>query len=316
MLRRLRPAFLAAVSVLSLAVTAFVVAGPAAAAVPRTPSGLPRAIEPLAPYEAQVSCDPRTRPGTAALARLLTATYRGTSYNTTYACGTDGTVSEHYDGRAIDWMVSVRNATQYADAKAAISWLLGTDRAGNRFAMARRLGVQYLIYNNRMWGAWDGRWEDYNGCSHLPQRGNDNACHRTHMHISLDWDGAMGRTTFWAKRVYATDWGPCRRTGLNWAPLYQRANFVGCPGLPSYSPARGASATKVALVRYSGVAMRWGYTGPAVTAVQQALHVRATGRYDGPTNLAIKHFQAAHAGCPVTGAMNVHTWWALLRAVR
>jgi len=285
---------------------------------PATPAGLPAAIEPLAPYVEQVSCDPTARAGTVKLARLLASTYRSysaTAWSSTYACGTDGTRSEHYDGRAIDWMVSVRNAEQHAAAKAAIGWLLATGRAGNRDAMARRLGVMYLIYDNRMWGAWDGKWHDYNGCSKLKSHADDNACHRTHVHISLSWDGAMGRTSYWTKHVTATDWGPCRAQGLNWAGRYTRPNYVGCPQLPTVRAARGSSAVKRALVTYSGVPARRGFTGPAVTAVQRALKISASGRYGATTVAAVKAFQTRHHLTP-TGAVNVPTWRALLAATR
>ena len=94
----------------------------------------------------------------------------------------------------------MRNARQYAAAKAAIAWLLATDSHGNTFAMARRLGVMYIIYNNRMWGAWAGGGRSTTTAQAPAARGNDNACHRTHMHISLTWDGASGPTTFWTKK--------------------------------------------------------------------------------------------------------------------
>lgn len=115
---------------------------------PRVPRGLPSSIEPLAAYVGQDSCDPFVRRGTRELAQLLAHTYRSysaTSWASTYACGTDGTQSEHYDGRAIDWMVSVQNKRQHAAAQAFLAWLLASDKAGNRFAMARRLGVMYVI---------------------------------------------------------------------------------------------------------------------------------------------------------------------------
>src|SRR4051794_16783542 len=254
--------------------------------VPPTPAGLPATIEPLAPYVEQTACDPTRRPGTARLAGLLTDTYRsysGASWGSTYACGTDGDRSEHYDGRAIDWMVNVRSAPQFAAAKAALGWLLATDRAGNRAAMARRLGVMYLIFNNRMWGSWDGQWHDYNGCSKRTSRADDNACHRTHVHISLSWDGAMGRTSYWTKRVPRTDYGPCRPADLNWAYLYKRTNYLGCADYPLVRAARTASATKKALVKYSGAPVRRSWSGPAVSAVQQALHVGVSGSYGAAT---------------------------------
>ena len=97
--------------------------------------------------------------------------------------------------------------------------------------MARRLGVMYIIYNNRMWGAWDGQWQEYNNCQHLPSRGNDNACHRTHMHLSLTWDGATGHTSFWTEKLAAVDFGPCRPADLNWAWSWGYVNPTPCRGL-------------------------------------------------------------------------------------
>ena len=69
----------------------------------------------------------------------------------------------------------------------------------------------YMIWNNMMWGAWDGKWEPYNGCFSTPAAALDTACHRDHMHFSLSWNGAIGRTSFWSRQVFAaTDYGPCR----------------------------------------------------------------------------------------------------------
>lgn len=312
----------------SILATALLVAGllgapftaPAAVAAtapptPHVPRGLPAAIEPLGGYVGQVSCQPKLRHGTAELAQLLASTYRNygaTSWGSVYACGTDGTRSEHYDGRAIDWMVDVHDAKQHAAARAALGWLLASDKAGNRFAMARRLGVMYLIYDNRMWGAWDGRWEEYNNCSHLPQRAYDNACHRTHVHISLTWNGATGRTSFWTQQVAPTDYGPCRPVGLNWAGLYAGRNLLGCPDVPQVLAAKTASPVKKELVAYSGVALRTGWTGPAVSAVQRALGTTATGVFGADTLAAVKRFQARHPQCTVSGAMTPTTWRVLL----
>ena len=285
---------------------------------PRTPRGLPAAIEPLAPYDEQVACDPTLRPGTVRLARLLASTYRSysaTSWASTYACGTDGDRSEHYDGRAIDWMVSVRSPRQFAAAKAALHWLLATDAAGNRYAMARRLGVMYLIYDNRMWGSWDGRWHDYNGCSATKSRSYDNACHRTHVHVSLSWNGAMGTTSYWTKRVSAPDYGPCRPRDLNWAGRYTRPNHLGCPQYPAVHARKGSSAVKKALVKYSGAPVRHGWQGPAVTAVQQALKVGASGSFGAATTAAVRSFQSRHH-LTVSGVVNAGTWRALLAATR
>jgi hypothetical protein len=204
----------------------------AAAKTPKAPRSFSASIEGLASYVGQTSCDPHIKKGTAELGALLTHTYPGTSWGSTYACGTDGSQSEHYEGRAIDWMVSVRSKPQRSDGQAFIQWLLATDKYGNADAMARRLGVMYVIYNNRMWGSWSGRWEEYNGCQSKKMKAAayDNACHRTHVHISLSWNGARGKTTFWTGRLSPTDYGPCLKKGHKYAPKWTHANLSGCPG--------------------------------------------------------------------------------------
>jgi hypothetical protein len=229
--RRAVPVVLAVLLALIATCTPAAASAAKTAKSPKAPRSFGATIEDLAPYVGQTSCDPHVKKGTAKLGALLVRTYPGTSWASTYPCGADGTQSEHYEGRAIDWMTSVRDRQQHADARAFIRWLLATDRFGNRAAMARRLGVMYVIFNNRMWGAWSGRWEEYNGCAapKLAARAYDNACHRTHVHISLSWNGARGRTTFWTGTVSPTDYGPCRPKGHKYAPKWTKANHTGCP---------------------------------------------------------------------------------------
>jgi hypothetical protein len=292
-------------------------AGAATAPAPPTPKGLPAAIEGMARYVPETTCDPHIRPGTRKLATLLAHTYAAygaTHWASTYACGTDGSPSEHYDGRAIDWMVDIHNTKQHAAATAFLAWLLAADKAGDAAAMARRLGVMYVIYDNRMWGSWGGGWEDYNGCEakKMQAAAYANSCHRTHVHISLSWDGAYGRTSYWTKKVATrTDYGPCRPKDLNWAWVYTTPNYAGCPHYPTVTAAKGASATKKALVTYSGAAVHSGSQGPAVTAVQRALHVSASGSFGASTTRAVKVLQTAHH-LPASGVMNPATWRALL----
>lgn len=291
------------------------VAAPASgAAIPKRAHSYGAAIEPMADYVGQVSCDVKARPGTKRLARLLAATYPvATSWNVTRTC--DGSRSEHHDGRAIDWMASVRNKGQRTAAKTFIKWLLASDSSGNRFAMARRLGVMYVIYDNKMWGGWGGQWEEYNGCSKTKSRSLDDYCHRSHVHISLGWNGAMGRTSFWTGKVAATDYGPCRSAGMNWAGRYTKANHNGCAQVARAKTPKGSSKTKKALVKWSGVAARKNWRGPYVTAVQRALHVPATGKYSGSTVTAVRRFQA-RKHLSQSGKMNVATWRALLAATK
>lgn len=216
-------------SLFVLTAAGLVAAGTAAsAAVPRAPRAFTSTIEDYTEYVPQDSCDPRPKKGTTMLGDLLASTYRGTTWSSYRPC--DGSVSEHHDGRAIDWMVSSRDKTQHAMGQAFWTWLLATDKFGNKFAMARRLGVMYIIFNSRMWGMWDGKWAEYDGClTKYKARQYDNMCHRTHMHISLSWNGARGLTSYWTGNVYRTDYGPCVAPHKKYAPVWSGRNLTPCP---------------------------------------------------------------------------------------
>ncbi|MBE7190252.1 peptidoglycan-binding domain-containing protein, partial [Jatrophihabitans endophyticus] len=160
---------------------------------------------------------------------------------------------------------------------------------------------------------WDGRWEPYGNCAHEKGAAYANACHRTHIHISLTWNGAMGRTTFWTGKVHPTDYGPCRQRGLNWAGRYTHDNPNPCPSYPQVRAPKGASATKKALVEYSGARVHRGSHGPVVDAVQRALHVPVSDVYGSSTVSRVRAFQRRHH-LGTSGVMNQRTWRALLTA--
>src|SRR3954452_15971247 len=184
-----------ALSTLVSAVLSLVAPTAALAVVPTAPVALPGDIEVTPPYQPQTFCYPVANPRTVTLASKLTATYAGTAIvSLTRPCGTD--TSEHYDGRAIDWGVDHRHDSQRAKGNAFLRWLFATDAAGNDHAMLRRLGVMYVIWNKQIWGSWSEKWEPYS-CSGVT------ACHVDHMHISLDWSGAMKKTSFWTGSVSA-----------------------------------------------------------------------------------------------------------------
>jgi hypothetical protein len=152
-------------------------------------------IEGLAAYEPQRTCDPTPKPGAVALRNTLLAAYPGSR---SLGIGTGcvaGDVSEHHEGRALDWGVRVTVPAEKAMADDLIAKLLATDSYGNEAALARRMGVMYLIWNHRIWGSYraaDG-WRPYSGASG----------HTDHIHISMSWAGGMGRTSFWTGTVAA-----------------------------------------------------------------------------------------------------------------
>jgi hypothetical protein len=283
----------------------------AAVAVPKMPTGLPSAIEKPTTYVRSYSCDMRTQPGTQALASLLKTTYPSVSYGLNRTCTHAG---EHSDGRAIDWMATSANATTEGYAKAFIAWLLKTDAAGNTFANARRLGVMYVIHDGMIWGSYTpgNGWKEYNGCSTLTGKSYFNYCHRDHVHISLSWEGARKQTSFWTKKVAATNFGPCRVDGLRWAGRYTAARSTPCPQPVAVTAAASATSKQKALVDNSGQRLELGDVGPGVAAVQAALGVNPTGTFGSVTEAAVLKFKRASSGVDANALIGTGTWKSLL----
>jgi len=169
------------------------------APAPTVPVQLPEGYDVSPTYEGQAQCDPAAKEGTQKLADLIKATYG--SNQTVWiprACDIGGQ-SEHKEGRALDWMTSVRDPQQRANAETFLAWLLGPDQFGRPYGNAMRLGVMYIGWNDRIWRGYDIKrgWTELKGCFSTPSSGSDTVCHRNHIHISLTWDGASGRTSFW-----------------------------------------------------------------------------------------------------------------------
>src|SRR6478735_1530325 len=324
--------FASAMLALGVATTVAAAATPAAAAtlpttattaspapepvVPPGPAGMPAGIERPAAYVPSNDCDPVAKPGTVRLGDLLKATY-GSYYRTVETCAPGPrSTSEHFDGRAVDFFLNVRDATQSAQASAFLSWLTAPDAAGNAFANARRLGVMYVIWNDKIWATYRASegWRPYSNCASTPASSSDTNCHRNHIHISMSWEGAMGRTSYWTKTVAAQDFGPCRFPDLNWAPRYTGFNPNQCPSYPTVAAPSGSSSLLTTLVTNSGMDLRYGSTGPVVTAVQTVLNVSATGGFYSQTQAALTAWQNAHQ-VAATGVMDPPTWRAMLKAL-
>jgi peptidoglycan hydrolase-like protein with peptidoglycan-binding domain len=286
---------------------------PVSFGVPKSTVRLPAGIEALSPYLEQDSCNPVNMPGAVRLGDLLRATYAGTSYGIARGCGTDGIASEHYEGRAIDWFTSVRTTTGAARATTVLNWLLAADAAGHPYANARRLGVMYLIWNNKIWGSYRSAegWRAYSNCASHPEKAYDTTCHRDHIHISLSWAGAAGRTSFWTGSVAATDYGPCRPVEFNWAPPYAAARLTPCPAHATVRAPKGAPAVAAGLFSASGARLGVGATGPLVTSLQRAFGIGADGDFGPLTGAAVSAFRVTH-GLSATTTVDDATWRALL----
>lgn len=170
-------------------------------ATPSTRAFVSPAVDAAATWERESGCDQTVKKGPKRLRKLLTATYGAMPSNILRPCSAAD--SGHEEGRAIDWMVNVRDAAQKETAESFLTWLTAPDQFGNVGAMARRLGVSYVIWNNAMWRPADGLWTDYSDCAKPKRRYKrfDNSCHRNHIHVSFSWDGALGRTSFYTGYV-------------------------------------------------------------------------------------------------------------------
>lgn len=250
-------------------------------AVPRPPTKvLPLALDVQTPYQGQVSCDPRPKPGLTAFAALMKARYKSGAVGTYRPCL--GDVSEHYDGRAMDWMLSASNPGQKAIANSVVTWL-----SANGGAVARRFGISYVIFNKKV-------WKEYRPASGLAAYTGADP-HTSHVHISFSWDGAMKRTSWWTgKATKVVDRGPCRVYAGQFAPLYTTLRTAACPTKLAVAP---VTRYKVAV---------YGQKSTQIAVAQKALKVPADGAFGSKTFNALIVWQRGRV--PITGVLDKATW--------
>ena len=156
-------------------------------------------------YDAARRCDPRAKPGVVAFTRWLQRNVRGAFWGS-YRCEKWGknSASLHAENRAVDWHLDVADAADRKTATALITLLLAPDTAGNPQALARRMGVEEIIWDCAYWGAGMDRFKNYSPCmtraGRLKKGVNKTVAHRDHIHFGLSKAGAAGRTTFWRVR--------------------------------------------------------------------------------------------------------------------
>ena len=270
--------------------------------VPQPGRPLPTAIEGTPAYVPQRSCDGATKPGVSRLLAVLQATYPGSrNSGAGTSCSGRAATSEHLEGRALDWGVDVTRPAEKAEADAFLAWLTASNGAN-----ARRMGVMYVIWDARIWGTY------------APARGwraitcsGATACHRDHVHISMTWDGAYARTSFWTGKVPAgQDYGPCVLQGRYFAArhLVTARRTTPCPVWRPLVPTdrlfdvlRANAGRNVSLHEQS-------------TAVATAMWILggedATGRSTVLTGQELAAFQLRR-GLTQTGTLSPQTWRSL-----
>ena len=187
-----------------------VVAAPAAAMVELPENPVPIAGNPAdrllsvpiedPAYDGARKCTPKaSRPGMLALQRWLERNSRGVFWGS-YRCekGGKGQASLHAENRAIDWHLDAAVRADERAAEKLIRLLLAPDTAGNPQALARRMGVEELIWDCGYWSAGMTQFTDYRPCygkrGKLKRKVNATIAHRDHVHIGMTKAGAKGST--------------------------------------------------------------------------------------------------------------------------
>ena len=115
--------------------------------------------------------------------------------------------SLHAENRAVDWALDVDVPAQRREAGRLIALLLAPDRNGAPQALARRMGVEEIIWDCGYWGAGMSQFRPYSPC--LSKRGklrrkvDKTIAHRNHLHIGMTKAGAAKQTSFWTRRAAA-----------------------------------------------------------------------------------------------------------------
>ncbi|MGB3764884.1 MAG: cell wall-binding repeat-containing protein [Ornithinimicrobium sp.] len=260
-------------------------AGESTMAVPAPPSkSLPSTLDAAPGWQYSYSCDPNDKRGMVAFAELVSKHYNRPRYTTSRSCFA-GSTSQHHEGRAVDWNMDVYNSSDKAIGDAVAYWL-----TSNNGEMARRFGVQSVIWNKRSWYLYSpGSWRDYTGPSP----------HTDHLHISFTWDGAMKRTSWWTGRAVTTiDYGTCRVYSGQYAPRYSGRNTRRCS---TSLPSAPFSSYPVTLPRAnnSNVATAQRYMGLTGSSVDGIF---------GPNTLSTLLKYQDRYDLPWTGVLDKATW--------
>jgi hypothetical protein len=98
----------------------------------------------------------------------------------------------------------VHSPSERREAERIITLFLAPDRNGNMHALARRMGVQEIIWNCQGWFSGDGGMRAYSVCFDKDGRRktvDDTSAHRDHVHFGLNWAGARMRSSFWRSQI-------------------------------------------------------------------------------------------------------------------
>jgi hypothetical protein len=142
------------------------------------------------------------QPGAKAIQLLLDSKFGGgTGYilNCRYSKNSSTTVSMHASGRAIDSYHFVTNPDDLERGNKAMGWLI---------ANAELIGVQFIVF-------WKLTWSPTRGLQ-CNTSGSNQDLHDTHLHVDLNWDGALKKTPHFngqpaGNDIVSVDQGLCEK---------------------------------------------------------------------------------------------------------
>jgi hypothetical protein len=152
-------------------------------------------------YDDATRCTPnKRRPGVDAFRAWILRNADGADWGS-YRCEKwgPGQASLHAEGRALDW-----HPASAREARRLILLLLAPDTAGNVQALARRMGVQEIIWDCGYWRSGMPEFSEYAPC--YGKRGrpkkhvNATVAHRDHVHFGFSKPGSARSTSFWSTR--------------------------------------------------------------------------------------------------------------------
>ena len=156
-----------------------------------------QAVEPYAGYQPQTRCVRKVRPGIALLADHLVL--RGGGRGGIFRDCRGGGTSEHKESRAFDWMLDATKKKDRRIARKFLDEIFATDAEGNPHALARRMGIMYIIWNDRQWSSYRGfQPTKYLSSSCKKRRKCSRTLrHRDHVHISVTRKAAKGKLSWY-----------------------------------------------------------------------------------------------------------------------
>jgi hypothetical protein len=153
-------------------------------------------------YDPATHCSPKPHKGVVAFTHWLERHSHGVFWGS-YRCELWGkhTASLHAENRAVDWHLDVTDPADRHEARRLIDLLLAPDAAGDTHALARRMGVEEIIWDCSYWGAGSEDFGTYAPCyskhGELRKHVDPTIGHRNHIHFGFNKRGAAGLTSFW-----------------------------------------------------------------------------------------------------------------------